>query len=402
MKILIVTPACHYKNAGATQNDIYACIELLQSMGHHVALVSLGSSKQSRETLEKIAKKYKIAVNIFTPRGNFLSWLRHSFKEPALFDRSAYPFALVAEDPVFQEHIALFAPDTVIGFISSSWPIIAFCQHRGIRGILRSHTFEPTFFWEALRGIARINPLNWFYFFAKLISEKKAIITADATLTLPIVEVRFYRRWNPKAIYIMALLFPGKYIDKPWVHKNKKPLDVFYLGASYNIIFHLEGARLLIEKIAPQVHLQAPGAFRFHILGAKLPAPLVDQCNATDTIYEDYVPDLGTFLQNMDIGAFPVFTGSVIKGKVSESLSRLFPIVITSNCLGTYTLKDGKHLLIADSVPDFVGSILKLRNDNLRLRLSGGAYEFAIKEFGHKNLRRILTTALSEAPHSNT
>lgn len=396
MKILIVTPACHYKNTGATQNDIYSCIELLQNIGHNVILATLGSSEQGTEVLEKIRQKYQIAVNIFTPKGRSFSWFRHSLKKPALFDRSAYPFALLAEDPAFQSYITALVPDIVIGFISSTWPIIEFCKRHGIRGILRSHTFEPIFYWEALRGIAKINPVNWFRFLAKLISEKKAIITADVTLTLPFNEVRFYRLWKKKAIHILPLLFPGAHIGKPWVHKEKKTLDVFYLGASYNVIFHLEGAQLLIEKIAPQVHSQAPGAFCFHILGAKLPSFLVNQCNATNIIYEDYVPDLNSFLQKMDIGAFPVFTGSVIKGKVSESLSRLFPVVITSNCLGTYALEHGKHILLADNVSDFVESILRLRNDDLRLHLSKGSYEFAVKEFGYDNLKRILATALSK------
>lgn len=395
MKILIVTPACHYRNTGATQNDIYSCIGLLQSMGYTVALASLGSLEQGTEVLDKIRQKYQIAVNIFTIKGGLFSWLQHSLRKPALFDRSAYPFALLAEDLAFQEYVVAFAPNAIIGFISSSWPVIEFCKKRGIRGILRSHTFEPIFYWETLRGLAKWNPLKWFRFLAKFLSERKAVIIADVTLTLPIAEARFYRYWNKKAIRILALLFPGTHIGKPWVHKDKKPLDIFYLGASYNVIFHLEGAKLLIENIAPQVHLQAPGDFRFHILGAKLPNYLVNQCNDVNTVYEGYVADLDAFLQKMDIGAFPVFTGSAIKGKVSESLARLFPVVITSNCLGTYSLEHGKHILLANSISEFVESILKLRNDDLRLRLSEGAYEFATKEFGYDNLKLILADALS-------
>ena len=80
-------------------------------------------------------------------------------------------------------------------------------------------------------------------------------------------------------------------------------------------------------------------------------------------------------------------------------MSRLFPVVITSNCLGTYPLENGKHILLADSISEFVKSILKLRSDDLRLRLSEGAYEFAVKEFGYDNLKPILAEALSRAPH---
>ncbi len=394
MKILIVTPACHYTNSGATQNDIYACIRLLKKAGHEVSLVSLGSPQQNAGVLEEVGRKYEISVKIFMPQGGFFSWLGHALRDPALLDRAAYPFALLVKDHSFQDHLADLAPDVVIGFITSSWPIVEFGKKRGIRGIIRSHTFEPIFYWESLRGTARLNPLNWLRFIAKLLSERRAIITADATLTLPIAEICFYRFWNKSAVHTLPLLFPGEHLDKPWVHNDKRPLDIFYLGASYNIIFHLEGAQLLIEKIAPQVHSRMPGVFRFHILGGKLPASLVSQCNGENTIYEGYVADLDSFLKKMDIGAFPVFNGSVIKGKVSESLARLFPIVVPPNCLGTYSLENNKHLLVADNIPNFVESILKLRDDSLRLRLSEGAYEFAIKEFDLKNLTRIITDAL--------
>jgi len=63
-------------------------------------------------------------------------------------------------------------------------------------------------------------------------------------------------------------------------------------------------------------------------------------------IYEGYVDDFEEFMARMDIGAFPVFTGSTIKGKIVESLCRAFPSVLTKNCLGMYDLKDGREVII--------------------------------------------------------
>jgi len=86
-------------------------------------------------------------------------------------------------------------------------------------------------------------------------------------------------------------------------------------------VFHLRGAKLLIEEIIPKVLEREPGTFRFHICGGKLPQYLQDKCDGKNLIYEGYVDDFEEFMARMDIGAFPVFTGSTIKGRCRVSLS---------------------------------------------------------------------------------
>ncbi len=395
MKILVVTPACHFKNSGATQNDMYALLGHLRNLGHDIVLYTLDSPKQDKNTLNKVASKYNVPVETFEPDTRSMTrWILRLFKEPALFDRAAYVFDILARSNDFKNFVARWRPDAIISFCSFSWPVLRFAKENNIRGVFRSHVFEANFFWQELLFYQKLLPYNWFRFLAKWQGEKKAITFAKSTGTLLASEMSHYRAWKKEGVHDLTLMFPAFVMREPWVHKNKKPLDVFYLGASYNIIFHLRGAELLIKKIVPEVLKKATGEFRFHILGSKLPDYLVELCNQKDIIYEGYVPDLDLFLQNMDIGAFPVFTGTTMKGKVFDSLTRAFPVVISPVGTGEYKITTEKEVLIATDIKDFVTGIMRLRDDNLRYNLSSGAHQFTKNIFGKETIERVLTELL--------
>ena len=103
MKILVVTPACHFKNSGATQNDMYALLGHLRNLGHDIVLYTLDSPKQDKNTLNKVASKYNVPVETFEPDTRSMTrWILRLFKEPALFDRAAYVFDILARSNDFK------------------------------------------------------------------------------------------------------------------------------------------------------------------------------------------------------------------------------------------------------------------------------------------------------------
>jgi glycosyltransferase involved in cell wall biosynthesis len=109
------------------------------------------------------------------------------------------------------------------------------------------------------------------------------------------------------------------------------------------------------------------------------------------------VPDLEKFLDSMDIGAFPVFTGKVMKGKVFESLARGFPIVIPRVCMAEYELGAGREALLAETVNEFVEALVSLENNEKRDMLSRGAHAFASQHFSHEALSTSLSSAIDAA-----
>ncbi len=398
MRILVVTPPYHQKSTGAAEHDIIATVRLLKQLGHTVSVAVLHPSYyDSARALELLGGD--ISVFTYASKENgFASWLAASLRTPALLDRAAYSFALMVNDAGFQAFFKDSNPDVVMSWCSYSWPALAYARERKVATVFRSHNFEPSFFYEALSSIQKWSPANWIRRIAKSLGERKAARLGDSIATIPFAESDLYRKWrNPSDVFTLTLTFLGNRLKTPFVHRGKKPLDVFYLGANYNVAFHLRGVEMIINEIAPAVLRKAPGHYRFHICGSKLPEALVAKCDGTDLIYEGYVEDFDAFMERMDIGAFPVRTGKSMKGKVFETISRAFPVVIAPNCLGGYDITNGVEALIADTSSEFVSSILSLQDDTLRQKLSEGAAAFAAREFGTESVLEIITKSLERA-----
>jgi glycosyltransferase involved in cell wall biosynthesis len=399
MNILVVSPPTFGKHPGAAAKETFANVELLHNMGHEVSFYVIGSPSQHEPLIKEFSATHNVPVRIFMPNmkkwGHWLKLIL--FKNLGYLDRASYVFGQLIEDKDFNDHVTQFKPDVIIFFCAYSWPVATFARSRGIPCVLRSHNYEPMSFWECLNVGEMLLPSNWVRYWAKVRGEKLAVTLSSAVATLPFGNMRKYKKWKHKNIFVYTLAYCYNSIQSAWVHENKKPLDVFYLGASYLVTFHLRGAQVLIEDIAPEVHKRAPGEFVFHICGSKLAQNLRDKCNGTNIIYEDYVQDFEGFMKRMDIGAFPVFTGAVMKGKVFESMCRSFPIVIPQNCLGGYVLKDNDEVLMAETAGQFVEAILRLRDQGLRKHLSEGAIAFAKDNFSKDVLTKTITMIMDEA-----
>lgn len=385
-KVLVVTPACHFSNPGGVQEDVYATIRLLQTLGHDVALYTVDSPQQSQEILEHVRKTTAIDVRTFRPDLTRMGeWIAACLREPALFDRGAYPLKLLSENAAFREYAAGF--DVVLAFCSYAWPVLKAGTEMGKKTILRSHNFESEFFWEALSIQERGNPANWLRRFAKYRGERLAVRYADVTGSLRFREMALYEKWKPGTIKDFTLAYLPPLVHGPRIQKTDGPLDIFYLGASYNVTFNRRGAEVMLRDIAPPVHLAAPGAFRFHICGGKLPEDLRALCDGKGTIYEGYVEHLEPFLEKMDAGVFPIFTKvRSVRGKIFGSICRAFPTILTRIGAGEYPFVDGRHVLYAETPEEFVTRILELRDAQLRKRLSEGAAEYSEREFSQTAL----------------
>lgn len=396
-RVLVVSPPTFGRSVGAAAKDIFETVDLLQDMGHTVSFYGISSPGQDEMLVKEFALTHAVPVHMFVPgMDRWLHWLSFVlFKSFGYVDRASYVFGQLINDAAFKEHVRAVRPDVILFFCSYGWPVAEFAAREGIPCIFRSHNYEPDFFWESLSGLESAYPTNWVRYIAKVIGERNAVMSSNAVASLPFEGMRHYRKWKRDSVFIFTLTFPRHALHTAWVHREKKPIDVFYLGASYLVSFHVRGAVELIERIAPEVERRAPGEFVFHICGSKLPEPLQKKCDGSVLIYEGYVPDLDAFLERMDVGAFPVYTGKVMKGKVFESLARAFPIVIPSNCLGGYALRDKEEVLMAETSLEFVEAILSLSDDTFRERLSDGASRFAVEHFSKDRLVSVLEEIFS-------
>lgn len=397
MNILVVSPPTFGPSVGGAAKDIFAMARLLKEMGHTVSFYAIGTLAQHQPLIDEFSRDAGFPVRIFMPElKNAWRWVsRVLLKDYAFADRASYVFGQLVEDAAFKEYVAEFRPDTIMHFCSYSWPVAQFARDIGVKAVFRSHNYEPSFFWESLMYREMAYPPNWIRYAAKVKGERNAVRFSHAVATIPFGDVWRYQRWKSENIFLVTLTYLPAALTPSWVHEKKQPIDVFYLGASYRVRFHERGARTLIKDIAPAVIQAAPGRFRFHICGAKLPKDLERDCDGVHIIYHGYVPDLDRFLDDMDVGAFPVYTGKVMKGKVFESLCRAFPVVIPMNCLAGYALVDRREVMMAETTREFVAAIVALSDDALRKQLSEHAAEFAARHFSRDALTRVISEALA-------
>lgn len=395
MKILVVTPACHFPSRGAVQQDIYAMLSFFKKMGHDVAVFSLDQPGQDPTVVQSIRDDYGVDVKVYLPALKFLSWLKTVLLQPIFFDRSAYAFHELANAPMFQNYLNEYKPDCLLSIGNYSWPLFAERKKRNIHFIIRSHNFELLHYWEELTAKEKCNPANWLRFLAKWGTEQRSVKVADKIAAISPRETNQYNEWEAGKAALLPLVSLIKFTAYHKVNQDKKPLDLFFLGATYNVPFHRRGAEILITEIAQDIARRAPGEFRFHVCGGKLPVDLVKACNGEEVIYEGFVPDLEKFFSAMDAGVFPVWSGRGMKQKIFESIARGFPIVVPKISLGEYPLVHNESALIAGRSEEMIEMILQLRDPKVRERLSNGATEFSREWFGEEKFKDFFSKIIA-------
>lgn len=398
MKVLIATHAGHIPKPGGGQEDIYAFAELLIAAGHEVRLLTVHRPQQKPEALDYVRNRLRVPVVAIDPgTGTAAEWLSACLRERALLERTSWLAHRVTRTREYAELMRAYAPALVVGFFSHTWPFLRDARRRGISTVFRSQDFIPTFTLETFGALQRLNPVSWVRFLAQRRCERLACEHAGAVATLPLAEERLYAKWCGRPVFTFTLAYLADWVRPPTFHAGKRPLDVFYFGASYNVLLHLRGVEFLLEKIIPAARRKAPDAFRFNITGAKLPERLKALCDGKTVIYHDYVPDLRQFLEGMDVGLAPVDTGKSLKGKVFAPISSGFPMVIAPNCVSLQPLEDGKHVLIAKTAEEYADAMVKLLDDGAREHVGQAAYEWSAARHSKEKLLELLARVIDAA-----
>jgi len=134
-----------------------------------------------------------------------------------------------------------------------------------------------------------------------------------------------------------TVLFMGSYLYKP----NQEAID------------------FLIKKVIPKVVQRQPDT-RLAIVGGKVPYKKSWLINPGCIPFQD----LPAFVKACTICAAPIFSGSGTRLKILEYMAAGKPVVATTKGAEGLDVKDGKHILLADSSDGFVKAISKLLTDS--------------------------------------
>jgi glycosyltransferase involved in cell wall biosynthesis len=393
MNILHISPIYPFPPVMANQKDITGRLMLFKELGYEVHSFSYPLHWQKFD-VKKDEKKYGIKISILE-RGFTYDAFRNRlfaywYKTKPLLNRNSFRAVL--------DHVKENAPAVIWLEYSALSPLTSILKDvSDAKIIIRAHNFELQHYWEKewinikekKGGLSRIP-----YYLRELLgilhSEKLMLEKADKVACISRGDLKLYKRYfRSTNVFYLPFYSP----DKITAHRPKKQINVlnaFYMGSNLRNNVNLHGALYIINKILPATQKKYPNKFVFHILGKYGTEQLSDYTDRTLRVH-DYVEDLNSFLESMDIALLPVFYGTGFKVKTYECLKRGFPTIGSPRAFRGLNGIEGEHFLTATNPESFAEGLGKLLDEDLRWKLSKNASELIKKDFSKEHIKKQLT-----------
>jgi glycosyltransferase involved in cell wall biosynthesis len=392
MKILIANPALvRLHSLGACEQDRLTNVDRLRALGHEVHVFTGYMPYQNEMEVRAFYAARHLEPTLVRIGGARFDLRR--FTRLATLDGMAWEYAAPHIQSAATQLIERFHPDVMWCHGSYTWGPGEAAQRAGVPVIIRSVNYEPE---QLLHEAANVAGKRIRYA-AKKAGEARAMHLARVMAAITPDEAAIYRRIGGGASVetlplqtLPALLRPAREAAAD------TPLQVFMMGASYNVQHNRAALAFVVEQVVPAVRTAAPGAFVFHVLGSKVPAEFTQHA-APDLVFDGYVPDLDAHLDRMDIALAPSLGGVGMQQKVFEPLCRAFPTLTHQRAMAGYPFVDGEHVLLAEDAAQYVQALLSLRDASLRARLSSAAAQQAAALFGEAQIRERIGEMLAKA-----
>jgi glycosyltransferase involved in cell wall biosynthesis len=300
----MTAPFPSWPTRGACEHDRAEGIKQLNRMGHDVLVLTLLYGWQSADDVDRASEQLGIPIRharypepwIAADPVMVVRRAAACVQHPGLLDGSSYEYSCPDIRLFFEQNLAEWRPDLVWFDHTSAWFLLRVTRRFGIPVVFRSHNFEPFHFLD-YHGWSLSNSIK---FAGKLIAEYTCARNAAAMVAISPDELAIYDKLVRKAIHLLPLRSLPYCLRPPRKQRDRVPLEVFFFGSTFNVMHNREGVWLLVQDIMPALRRQAPGQFRVHVLGGKLP-DCFNQYAAEDLVFHGFVEDLEDFLDNMDI-----------------------------------------------------------------------------------------------------
>lgn len=394
LKILVINPGLIRLNAlGACEQDRLAGITQLRRLGHTVRLLTTGSAHQPLEAHRNYYIERGDEVDLLPYQRFPLHPLR--LRRAGYLDGAAWEFGQPYFRAAVSRNLDQFKPDLVWCHASYVWPPALQARRRGLPTVIRSVNYESLHHQDQTLNLTWF---DWVRIAGKSIGEHNAARSASVLAAITPDETALYERISRRGkLETLPLRTLPHLLRPPQPVRDRTPLHVFFMGASYSVPHNIVGLRFIVEEVVPLVRQAALGQFIFHVLGSKVPQSVLDLA-AEDVVFEGYVPDLESFLSTMDIALSAWRMGRGMQQKVFEPLSRGFPMITHPRAMAGYAFEPEKHYLAAEDAPQTAAALLRLRDPSLRQSLAEGASQQSAAIFSQAELdarvERILKAAL--------
>ncbi len=389
-RIIILTPWIPYPVTGADQQDRFFGMLQMKSMGYDILVIAKIHDFQNRADVEAKYEKAGIPLRLFphsrSPAKLLLKNLPRILLNPGLLDGATLEYLEPDYVAGVDRAILEFRPDVIWVEYTTHWSILKRLHSSGIPVIVKSSLNEPL----NCRAENGNSIISYIKSLPKFVGERTAAREADLLLAITPDEEIWYRSLGAKNTGVLPLRGLSSCFTKK-EHTDKRTLDIVFLSSNYNMGHNRDALRFLIHDILPAVRNAHGGKFIFHLTGSKFP-PEYKKYLADDLRYEGFIPDLGVFLQTIDIAICPWITGQGMQQKVFEPLCRSIPTMTTKT--GGYPFEKDKEILLCATPEEYVAGFRKLLSTDERNRISKAAYRKAESLFSEDVIKNIMANAI--------
>ncbi len=387
-KILIVTPRFPLPDTGACEKDRFEGMKQLKRLGFDVRVISKALPFQDRDMINRFSVDAGIPVQIL-PYENKIG-LGKIFN-PFYWDGAAYEYSHKSAKKAVKTALDEWKPDLVWFEYTYLWPLYGLVRKRKIPIITRSINFEPYHFLQE-DGASLVNLIK---FLPKLAGEIITIHKSDLIFSITPKEEKTYRRFGARNVINLPLRGLPLCLKAEREIKDRRQLNVFFMGSTYNVHHNLAALEVILKKIAPEALKKFPDIFKFHISGSKAPDEL-KKFFGPNIVYLGYINQeaLDKFLNDMDIAIVPSLYGAGMQQKIFEPMCRGIPTIASGRGLAGYPFRNRQHLLASDDIDEFADLLFELKDARLRKLLSENSAALSNKLFSREALDSVILTAV--------
>jgi glycosyltransferase involved in cell wall biosynthesis len=399
-RILVITPRFPLPALGACEKDRFEGIKQLKRLGFDVRVIGKVFDFQSAKDIENFSRQYDIPITLLQyesqkKRSRFgkLFFYFKRFINPFYWDGATYEYTHKETILTVKKIADEWQPDVAWFDYTYLWPLYEIFQKRNIPIVTRSINVEPTHFLEEDGRTLG----NYLKFLPKLVSEMITIRKSDFLFAITPDEKKVYKKYGAKKMEILPLRGLPSCLRERRTLPQTEPLNVFFMGSTYNVHHNKEALRIILKDIAPHVTRAHLGHFKFHILGTKIPEEFNQYFNE-NIIYAGRKLDkeLDLFLDTMDIALIPSLMGAGMQQKIFEPLARGIPTVASPRGIAGYPFKKDTHLLFARTPEEFVEALVRLRDVELRKKLSENAQKLSRELFSQEKIDNTILNVLNQ------
>ncbi len=139
-----------------------------------------------------------------------------------------------------------------------------------------------------------------------------------------------------------------------------EPGTILFFGA-INYYPNSDGLLFFLDEVFPRIKRLHPNA-RLLIVGQLPPAAIAERAS-DDVIVTGLVDDVRTYLERAAVVIAPLRIGGGTRLKIVEAMSMGKPVVSTHIGAEGLDVRNGEHILLADTPDDFANQVVRVLND---------------------------------------